>query len=585
MALGGDLVFRIMADRAQFDRSVQTTRSKLGSLAGFAKKTLGGIAIAYGGAFSIEAADQQAQAEKKLAATLKATGYAAGFSATELKKFAAERQKLTNFGDEETINLQSLLTTFKNLSGEVFKETTVLAQDMSAVMGQDLKSSAIQLGKALNDPIVGLTALSRVGVTFNEQQKEQIRYLQESGNLMEAQKVILSELRSEFGGAAEEMASPWQQMKNELGDTAENVGAVVMPAVQLLNYGLSSINTVISDVKDEWDGVFGNGEDDIAPVIAGVKSLRQEYEKLKKPLEDIDNLTHMIAKNAILQLEGRGLKNKGVKSDDEFSRLKNILDSDLGGERLELFEKLGEELDALANPADSFQNKIADLYETMQILQSGRGIPGVEDSLRNLKKILEDKTGVSEAIKKAREELEKLTGDRSEIDQTILDFAAKGAPQDKLLELRELLQEKENQEGLNDLRDFADITKEDLDPFSELDKKTAKLDEAYKADLLDDEQFAKALEKARGEFERSVAVKPEYLEAGRDSGPSDAINAGTQEFNRILATALTGRDDEQKRQTKNLDEIKESNRLIATANERIESLLRKNRVITKPDGP
>lgn len=77
--------------------------------------------------------------------------------------------------------------------------------DMATAMNGGLKPSAeqlsnqaIQLGKALNDPIIGMGALRKVGVAFTEAQKEQIKTLQESGDLMGAQKIILNELGNEF---------------------------------------------------------------------------------------------------------------------------------------------------------------------------------------------------------------------------------------------------------------------------------------------------------------------------------------------------------------------------------------------------
>jgi phage-related minor tail protein len=65
--------------------------------------------------------------------------------------------------------------------------------DLSAAMGQDFKASSIQLGKALNDPIKGLSALRRVGIQFTEQQEKQIEKMVESGDVMGSQKQILKE--------------------------------------------------------------------------------------------------------------------------------------------------------------------------------------------------------------------------------------------------------------------------------------------------------------------------------------------------------------------------------------------------------
>jgi len=178
---------------------------------------------------------KQEQAEAKLAAILKATGHAARFTADEIKKMAAERQSVTTFGDEDIINAQAIIASFKNIKGEVFKEVTAITLDLSSAMGQDLKSSAVQLGKALNDPIAGVSALSEVGVTFSEQQRQQIKQFMQANQIMAAQRVILDELRSEFGGVAEAMAKTGsgalKQFKNRLGDLGEVAGKIFEPFV------------------------------------------------------------------------------------------------------------------------------------------------------------------------------------------------------------------------------------------------------------------------------------------------------------------------------------------------------------------
>jgi hypothetical protein len=103
--------------------------------------------------------------------------------------------------------------------------------DMATVMGTDLNSNILQIGKALNDPIKGITALNRAGVQFTDQQKDQIAALQESGRTMEAQKMILAELESQFGGAAEAMAKDFNggliQAGNAMGDLKEEMGFVI----------------------------------------------------------------------------------------------------------------------------------------------------------------------------------------------------------------------------------------------------------------------------------------------------------------------------------------------------------------------
>lgn len=231
--IGADL------DRTSFGRMRGGIMSQMASIGKSAGAMLGpavvgaiGVgAIAAGISKAVNLAREQIAAEKKLEAVLKATGGAAGFSADQLKNMAAELQKVTNYGDEVTISGMAVLATFKQIRGEQFAEAVKAAQDMAAVMGGDLQSSIMQIGKALNDPIQGLTALSRAGVTFTDDQKEMIRRMQEAGDIMGAQKIILAELKSQFGGAAQEMADPLIQLNNVLGDIGEEIGKVALPAL------------------------------------------------------------------------------------------------------------------------------------------------------------------------------------------------------------------------------------------------------------------------------------------------------------------------------------------------------------------
>lgn len=148
---------------------------------------------------TIEAEKVQAQ----LTARIKDTGSAAGRSLAELNAQADKLQNLTVFDDEAIGGVQAMLLTFKDIQGIRFDEATAAVLDMSTAMGQDAQSSAIQLGKALNDPIKGLASLSKIGIQFSEDQKKVITALVETGDKAGAQKIILDELATQMGTAAE----------------------------------------------------------------------------------------------------------------------------------------------------------------------------------------------------------------------------------------------------------------------------------------------------------------------------------------------------------------------------------------------
>ena len=150
-------------------------------------------------AAAVEAGEQSAA---KLNAVLKATDFAAGRTADAINRIGRAMADTTLFNDDEIRNTAAVLLTFKNVQGQVFDSALASILDMSSVLDGDLKAAAIQVGKALNDPIKGVAQLNEVGVSFTQQQKDMIRTMTEAGNVAGAQGVILKELASEFGGAA-----------------------------------------------------------------------------------------------------------------------------------------------------------------------------------------------------------------------------------------------------------------------------------------------------------------------------------------------------------------------------------------------
>jgi hypothetical protein len=94
---------------------------------------------------------------------------------------SAALQATTTFADEVILSGENMLLTFTNIGRDVFPMATETMLDMSQALGQDVTASAMQLGKALNDPVAGITALTRVGVTFSEEQKAVIESLAATG--------------------------------------------------------------------------------------------------------------------------------------------------------------------------------------------------------------------------------------------------------------------------------------------------------------------------------------------------------------------------------------------------------------------
>jgi phage-related minor tail protein len=199
----------------------------------------------------IQATEAQILAEAQLNAALKSTQGVAGLTAKELTNMASALQKQTRFGDEAIINAQSLLLTFTKVGKEVFPDAIETVLNMSEAMGQDLQQGVIQVGKALNDPVLGVTALRRVGVQLSKQQEQQVKDFVKVGDVASAQKIILSELETQFGGVAkaagETLAGSLAKMQNAVGDAQESLGQTLSPAIIAIAKGFTSAANATGD--------------------------------------------------------------------------------------------------------------------------------------------------------------------------------------------------------------------------------------------------------------------------------------------------------------------------------------------------
>lgn len=203
-----------------------------------ARDAVGAVGIATAG-FLKSCIDSGGKAEKinaDLEQTIKSTGGAAGLTAKQVSDMASSFSKATDYSAGTIKQGQNMLLTFTNIGKDVFPMATGAMLDMAQKMGTEPVAASMQLGKALNDPTKGLTALTRVGVTFTAQQKNQIETMQKAGNMAGAQKVILAELNKEFGGQAAAAAQTYdgrmKQIGNTIGSIKSSIGTALLPYVE-----------------------------------------------------------------------------------------------------------------------------------------------------------------------------------------------------------------------------------------------------------------------------------------------------------------------------------------------------------------
>ena len=176
---------------------------------------------------AIESKDALAQVEN----TIRSMGNAAGRSAEQLSAIATTQMHASLYDDDEILrSLTNTLLTFGNVAGATFDRAQQAALDLSAKFGTHLQSSAMMVGKALNDPVKGITALTRAGISFTEQQKEQIKAMVAAGDVAGAQNLILGELEKQVAGSAAEAAkaNPMIVLKHAFDDFQETVGGQLL---------------------------------------------------------------------------------------------------------------------------------------------------------------------------------------------------------------------------------------------------------------------------------------------------------------------------------------------------------------------
>lgn len=253
------IIIPIDADVSGLTRKVNQATGSLGKFGKMAGLAAGAAALGGLVATVKVGIDEFMQAEKVTAQTnavLKSTGGIANVTKRQMDELAGSIMRKSGMDDEAVKSAQNLLLTFTKVRNEagknndIFNQATKITADLSVAFGKDLNSSAILVGKALNDPVKGLAALGRVGIQFTAGQKETIKSLVESGNTMQAQKMILRELETQVGGSAAAYGTTLSGKLDIARETFRNLAgdlvSLVMPA---LANAAGALGRFISDLS------------------------------------------------------------------------------------------------------------------------------------------------------------------------------------------------------------------------------------------------------------------------------------------------------------------------------------------------
>jgi len=169
----------------------------------------------------VRAAEQFERLGLRTEAVVRATGGAAGYSAGQIRELSQEIARSTLASTEGVEAAAQKLLTFRSVAGETFARTLRAAQDLASVGFGTIESATVQLGKALENPAEGMSALTRIGITFSGAQKQVIESLVATGRAAEAQGVMLSVVEKQVGGAGKAEAGGLAGAYDTLGQNVQ----------------------------------------------------------------------------------------------------------------------------------------------------------------------------------------------------------------------------------------------------------------------------------------------------------------------------------------------------------------------------
>jgi phage-related protein len=300
MATPRTLKLSLLADVSQLSKGLnQGTNEVQGfgsKMANFGKKAAAAFAVAgiAAAAFAVKfakdaivAGEAAATANARIEQINKSMGLF-GKSTNEVNKalidYAEKTARATGVDTNSIKATQAKLLTFKELAataneiGGNFERSTKAAIDLGAAGFGTAELNAVALGKALNDPIKGISALSRNGITFTESEKDRIKVLVESNKVGEAQNMILKAIETQVGGTAEATANATDKMRVGFTQVTEKVGLALLPVFEkLTNFVIDQIFPAFDKIGAQFAGITSQLGENLLPALDNLVTFFQDY--------------------------------------------------------------------------------------------------------------------------------------------------------------------------------------------------------------------------------------------------------------------------------------------------------------------
>jgi len=246
--------------------------------------TVGAVVGALASAVAMSA--ELARVNAQTGAVLRSTGGISGMTADAVRDLASSLETLTGVDEIAIQSAENMLLTFTNIGATTMPAATQAVLDMAVAMNgglipseQELSKTSIQVGRALQDPIDGVTALRRVGVQLSDEQQELVKHLVATGRGAEAQALILKELQVEFGGSAEAASKARggvDQARDAFEDAQRALGDRLIPRLKdaqrvMYEFGTSVVDGMEGPLNGALNAI-GNVETALSNLVTLAKT-------------------------------------------------------------------------------------------------------------------------------------------------------------------------------------------------------------------------------------------------------------------------------------------------------------------------
>ena len=263
-------------------KNVTSQAQSTGNVFDSAFKKVGSTLLKVGGTLAaglgihamLENTEKAQQTMAQMNAVLKSTHDASGMTKQSLEELAEAQGKTTEFSKTQVEQGENLLLTFTKIGKSVFPDATVACENMAQSMHMDLNSACLTVGKALQDPVKGVTALQREGVKLTGSQKKMVAAMVATGNTAGAQKIILKELETEFGGSAvaagKTFGGQMKILEHQIAGVGVGIMSKLLPPLTTL---VSSINNHMPQIQNAITGVIHTITPFIQPIIKDITQI------------------------------------------------------------------------------------------------------------------------------------------------------------------------------------------------------------------------------------------------------------------------------------------------------------------------